>query len=140
MTEQELREQLQSAQSEAAVLRETLQEIVFLIESLDVQLERIPGDDGFIAGYRMNTGIWHRLLALARGVPSGDAGAAYLAELQAARRVVEAARSVWDTGDGELYDDAAIAALTEMIDAIEAYDALSATATEPEKGTDHERR
>ena len=47
-------------------LRTALERVLFLIESLDPQLQRIDGDDGFIKGYRMNTGIWHKLLAWAR--------------------------------------------------------------------------
>lgn len=50
-----------------AELETALEEVRFLIESLDPQINAIVDGDGTITGYRMNTGIWHRLLSMVRG-------------------------------------------------------------------------
>jgi hypothetical protein len=38
-----------------------------LVEDTDHRLKRYNGDDGYITGYYMSAGIWHRFLSAARG-------------------------------------------------------------------------
>ncbi len=62
----DLRFRAEAAERERDELRRAAEMARSLIEDLDPQLKPINGDDGFIEGYRMNTGIWHKLLAWAR--------------------------------------------------------------------------
>jgi hypothetical protein len=44
-----------------------LEQVQLHIERMDASAEQIPGDDGFVAGYKFKTGAWHTILGMARG-------------------------------------------------------------------------